>query len=250
MKSRSLHRRVAKKTPGSYRCAMKTEAPPPDALRKRTAAKPASTEIPRNAAGWRFAKSVALSTRSRKLPLRIFSAASSTYSAAESMPRAAKGASFSKARAASRMLPANRSTKSPPDRCFSRAWSSSLVRRPGGHVLGDVGRFLELVACHIRRRSQGVASALLHLSPGINHLILQILRGAGILVLAKIRLLGQVQIAHDGLFSGVRVSGRAEGRRHDIVGSLFEFVGHVLRHAAGVPAEIGLGHAFRRRVGR
>ena len=105
------------------------EAPLSDALRKRTTAKPASTEIPRNAAGWRFAKSVALSTMSRKLPLRIFSAASSTYSAAESMPRAAKGASFSKARAASRMLPANRSMKSAPDRCFSRAslWSWSAV---------------------------------------------------------------------------------------------------------------------------
>src|SRR6185503_13949107 len=97
---------------------------PPEALRKRTAAKPASTEIPKNAAGCRLAKSVAPSTRSRKLPLRIFSAASSTYPAAELMPRAANGASLSKARAASRILPARRSTKSAPDRCLSRAWSS------------------------------------------------------------------------------------------------------------------------------
>src|SRR5205823_9936304 len=51
---------------------------PPDVLRKRTAANPASTESPRNAAGCRLAKSDAPSTMSRKVPLRIFSAASST----------------------------------------------------------------------------------------------------------------------------------------------------------------------------
>jgi hypothetical protein len=95
---------------------------------------------------------------------------------------------------------------------------------------------------NIGRRSQGVARALLHLSPGISHLILQILRGAAILVLPKFVFFGPVQIAHDGLFSGVRVS---EGLAcHHIVGSLFELVGDVLRHAAGVAAEIGLGDAF------
>ena len=100
--------------------------------------------FPRNAAGWRFAKSVALSTRSRKLPLRIFSAASSTYSAAESMPRAAKGASFSKARAASRMLPANRSMKSAPDRCFSRAWPWSWSAVPEATSLAASAASLNL----------------------------------------------------------------------------------------------------------
>src|SRR5260370_42631136 len=44
--------------------------------------------------------------------------------------------------------------------------------------------------------------------PSISHLILQVLRGAGIQVLGKIRLLGQVRIAHDSLF---QVFGFREG---------------------------------------
>src|SRR5258705_2445037 len=82
-----------------------------------------------------------------------------------------------------------------------------LVHGSGGHVLGGVSRLLELVARNIGRRSQSIARALLHFGPSISHLILQVLRGAGILALGKIRL-GQVQIAHDSPF---QVFGFREG---------------------------------------
>ena len=141
------------------------EAPPPDAFRKRTAAKPASTEIPRNATGWRFAKSVALSTRSRTLPLRIFSAASSTYCAAEVMPRAVK-VRRSRTRGTPRGCCRQASRSNPHPIAASRAPVPEFLRRAGGHVLGGVGHVFELVPCNISRRAHRVAGALIYLSAG------------------------------------------------------------------------------------
>ena len=63
-------------------------------------------------------------------------------------------------------------------------WTTRLLARharehgPAAGILGGVGSVFELVACNIRRRAQGVAGALLHLSAGISHLVLQLLRGA------------------------------------------------------------------------
>ena len=117
-----LHRGAKKKTRRRHL--------PESLLGKRTAAKPASTQqFQGNATGWRCAKWVRVSTRSRKLPLRIFSAAPD-ISRGGIDAASSERTSFSKARAASRMLPAIARWKSAPDRCFSRACSSSSSAVP------------------------------------------------------------------------------------------------------------------------
>src|SRR6185436_2296114 len=78
------------------------------------------------------------------------------------------------------------------------------IRSSGRSFLGGLGRFLEFVACGVRRRPQHIAGALFDLSAGVRHLVLQVLGRAGILVLGKILIAGvEIHIAHGGLYSAV-----------------------------------------------
>ena len=132
MKSRSMHRGAAKMMPVSDRCGARCGAAS-GCSKEAHCRKACEHRDPKECDGLAFCEIGCIVDKVSEAPVADFLGGILDYPAAELMPRAAKGASFSKARAASRMLPANRSMKSAPDRCFSRACSSnsaSRCRRP------------------------------------------------------------------------------------------------------------------------
>src|SRR6478672_2699020 len=165
------------------------------------------------------------------------------------MLRAAKGASFSKGRAASRMLPAKRTMKSAPDCCCSRTWLWTLSAVTEAMSLATSAASLNLSRATSVETLKASPARCFISAPASAACSVRFCDEPVFWFCLEFFFLVRSKSLMTVFLSGVRGSGRTEGCLQDVVGGLLDRIGHVLRHPTGVAAEIGLGYAFCHSVG-